>query len=99
MIMRYHPSLAVGHTYHKYTSDSDSSAANPTPATKNNNSNLDDQREILDADSKSIASSNTTSMDSMDRDPWEDEIESQNSAESGNDEDDSKFIELYEMYG
>ena len=85
--MQYHPSFAVRHTYHKYTSDLDSSAANPTPATKNNNPNLDDQPEIVDADSRSIAGSNTTSMDSMDCDPCKVEIESQNSAESVNGED------------
>ena len=75
MLMRYHPDLTIGHTYHKSTSES---LAATTPRDSplinehhNSDLDLDNQPEIADPDSQSATGSNAT-MDSMDR-GWEDE--------------------------
>lgn len=100
MVMRYHPSLAIGHTYHDSDSSVPTSRAYRSP-TEYDRHELDDQSESTDVGevSESMSIDSDSTMDNMD-DGW-DNIDPQNSQEVSGDEediDDSEFLALHEMY-
>lgn len=103
MVMRFHPGLAIGHTYH----DSES-AAHPF-STAYDSRDLDDlsggpvnANSVLLEESEHVLDDDDTSMDSIDR-GWEDEVDSQGLQSGGEEEieeeiDDEEFLALHDMY-
>ena len=100
MVMWYHPSLAIGHTYHDSDSSVPTSRAYHSP-TKYDRHKLDDQSESTDMGkvSEFMSIDSNSIMDNMD-DGWGN-IDPQNSQDfSGDEEDinDSEFLAFHEMY-
>lgn len=99
MLMRFHPGLAIGHTYHDFESVAGCHSAGPYGS---HGHDLNDPAPEASEDSKSVADSDGT-MDSMDGgwEGWEDEGDYQDNRHidgSGENSDDEEFLALHEMY-
>lgn len=110
MVMRYHPGLAVGHTYCQQRTPNSAVVTEGDANTGHSDSEelenislpVGPERPHDDLDNQSIAAGSDESMDSMDR-GWANEVEYQNCAgqeSEGEDEidDDDEYIALHEMY-